>query len=396
MHKCIYLGIATLLLCVIVLVGVNLLVPPYVENKYNPVQASAVDAQADEKAQTLHKTLSIVDLHADPLLWNRDLAQRADIGHVDLPRVLQGNVALQVFGLVTQSPSGQNVHSNSADSDRITALVMAQAWPPRTWTSYLNRALYQMQKFDRLVADSKGQLLAIRTQSDLATLLQRRSQGEKVVGGLLALEGAHALEGEFTSVDRLYNAGLRMLGLTHFIDNRVAGSAHGQRTSGTGEAGLSDFGREVVENAQRLGMVIDVAHASPQAVNDVLEITTGPVVVSHGGVRATCDTPRNLSDAQISGIAGTDGVIGVGLFATATCGNSLQATVAAMRHIADLVGVRHVALGSDFNGAVATPIDASELAKLTQALLDADFSPTDIKQIMGLNALRVLQNVLPD
>lgn len=383
--------IVGLVILVLLALGAHLLLPPYVERKLNPVVAAADDAAAGDATSHLHQQLSIIDLHADPLLWDRDLAGRADYGHVDVPRLLAGNVALQVFGLVTQSPQGQNVHRNRADSDRITALVVAQAWPPRTWGSWLERALYQIRKFDDLVQRTNGQLLPVRNQADLKNLLRRRAQGDPVVGGLLGLEGAHALEGEFTSLDRLFDAGLRMLGLTHFIDNAVAGSAHG--TSGSG---LSDFGREIVANAQRLGMVIDVAHASPQTIRDVLAMTTAPIVVSHGGVRATCDTPRNLSDAQISGIAGTGGVIGIGMFETATCGTSLQATVAAMRHVADLTGVDHVALGSDFNGAVATPIDTADLAKLTQALLDADFSAQDIAQIMGGNALRVLQAVLPE
>lgn len=383
--------IAGLVILALLALAAHWLVPPYVERKLNPVRAAADTPPASEAAKRLHRKLSVVDLHADPLLWGRDLTERADYGHVDIPRLLAGNVALQVFGLVTQSPEGQNVHRNRADSDRITALVVVQAWPPRTWGSWLERALYQMREFDDLARRANGQLLPIRNQADLATLLRRRAEGEKVVGGLLGLEGAHALEGEFTSLDRLFDAGLRMLGLTHFIDNAVAGSAHG-----VSAAGLSDFGREIVANAQRLGIVIDVAHSSPQTIRDVLAMTTAPIVVSHGGVRATCDTPRNLSDTQISGIAGTGGVIGIGLFETATCGSTLQATVAAMRHVADLAGVDHVALGSDFNGAVATPIDAAGLAKLTQALLDADFTEQEITQIMGGNALRVLQTVLPE
>ena len=387
MRKIIYLGGVVIALA---LIALHLLVPPYVERSYNAVTPSAADKPASGYAQDLHKNISIVDLHADPLLWNRDLAKRSGFGQMDVPRLSAGNVAIQVFGLVTQSPRGQNVNSNSADSDRITSLVLAQAWPSRTWGSYLERALYQMHKFDQVVEASDGLLVPIRSQADLAKLLRRRAAGEPVIGGMLGLEGAHALEGEFTSVDRLYDAGLRMLGLTHFIDNAVAGSAHGLNAEG-----LSEFGREVVENAQRLGIIIDVAHASPQTITDVLAQSKVPVVVSHGGVRATCDTPRNLSDSQIKAIAAGGGVIGVGLFEIATCGTSLQSTIAAMRHITDLAGVEHVALGSDFNGAVATPIDVADLSKLTQALLDNGFKDREVAKIMGGNAIRVFQTVLP-
>jgi membrane dipeptidase len=112
-------------------------------------------------------------------------------------------------------------------------------------------------------------------------------------------------------------------------------------------------------------------------------------------VQGTCDNERNLSDRHIRGIADTGGVIGIGLFRWATCGKKLTDTVRAMRYVADLVGVEHVALGSDFDGAVTTVVDSSGLVMLTDALLKEGFSEAEIAAIMGGNALRVFRQTLP-
>jgi microsomal dipeptidase-like Zn-dependent dipeptidase len=119
-------------------------------------------------------------------------------------------------------------------------------------------------------------------------------------------------------------------------------------------------------------------------------------VVSHGGVQATCPGPRNLSDDQIRRIAEGGGVIGVGYFELAVCGKDLSHVVAAMQHIAGLVGTDHVGLGSDYDGAVDVGFDTSQLPALTQALLDAGFGEADVRRILGENVLRVLRAVLPE
>jgi microsomal dipeptidase-like Zn-dependent dipeptidase len=147
---------------------------------------------------------------------------------------------------------------------------------------------------------------------------------------------------------------------------------------------------------QQLGIVIDLAHASPQTVDDVLDRARVPVVVSHTGVKATCAGPRNLSDAHVRRIAAGGGVIGVGLFAGAVCDIRPAGVVRAMRHVADLVGVDHVALGSDWNGGTEVQIDAGRLVHLTDALLRDGFDEREVRAIMGGNALRVLRSTLPD
>ncbi len=353
-----------------------LLPPPY------PVSAAAA---------SLHRRLFIADLHADSLLWGRDLLAHGRSGHVDLPRMLQGNVGLQTFSAVTQVPAGRSFTRNASDAaDIITPLVIAQRWPLRTWDSTLERALYQAGRLHGFAAASNGQLRLIESAADLRRLLAARAGGQVVSGGMLAIEGAQCLEGDLRNLDVLYAAGFRMLGLVHFLDNAVGGSVHGED-----QGRLSEFGRAVLRRAEQLGMLIDVAHASAALVDDVVAQATRPVLSSHGGLRGTCDNHRNLSDTQARAIAASGGVIGIGYWPRAICGADVAAIVRALRYAVDLVGVEHVALGSDFDGAVQVPFDVSGLPLLTGALLQAGFSVADIEKLMGGNVVRVLQATLP-
>jgi len=180
------------------------------------------------------------------------------------------------------------------------------------------------------------------------------------------------------------------MGLTHFNDNEVAGSAHG-----IAKTGLSDFGRRVVSRLEALSVVIDLAHASPRAIEDTLDLATRPVVVSHTGVVGTCPGPRNLTDGQIRGIAEGGGVIGIGFFEAAICDVEPQSFARAVRYVADLVGVEHVGLGSDFDGSVHTKFDVTGLPHMTASLLSAGFIDEEVEQIMGGNVLRLLGELLP-
>ena len=347
--------------------------------------------QVGKEAQSLHQQLFIADLHADPLLWNRDLLKRHNHGHVDLPRLVDGNVALQVFAAATKAPWGLNFERNTANSDMVTALVIAQGCPPRTWTSLLQRALYQAELLNRCIAQSQGRLMLIKNARELDTLVtQRQAEPDRApIGAMLALEGVHALQGDLDNLDLLYDAGFRIIGLTHFFDNEAGGSAHG-----VDQGGLTPFGRELIRRVQDKNLVLDLAHASPQLIDDVLEMATAPVIASHTGLRATCDNQRNLSNEHVRRIAATGGVIGIAMFEQTVCGTTIQHTARAIRHGADLVGPDHFAIGSDFVGSITAPIDASGLALLTEALVGQGFTKEEIAKIMGNNALRVLRQVL--
>ena len=359
--------------------------PAFVESQMNRIDGQPLIAVSD-RARELHRSLRIVDLHSDTLMWRRDLRDRARRGHVDLPRLEEGNVALQVFSSVSKSPRGLNYDANPADSDTLGALAVAQLQPVRTWNSLAERTLWHGQKLDRAVAASGGMLLKVSDDASLDQLLARRGNKAQPVGAMLSIEGLHDLEGKAENLDRFYAAGFRMASLTHFFDDELAGSMHGLK-----KGGLTPFGRQIVRRMEDKGMIVDIAHLSHAGVADVLAMARRPVVSSHGGVQATCKVNRNLTDDEIRGVARTGGLIGIGYWDAAVCDTSPRATARAMRHVRDLVGIDHVALGSDFDGATTTRFDTSQLEQVTQALIDEHFSEDEIRAAMGGNALRVIR-----
>ena len=348
-------------------------------------------APAPPEALAVHRGLTVVDLHADPLIWNRDLLARASRGHIDLPRLQAGGVALQVFGSATKTPWGMNFSSNSGGSDMMTSLVFFQRRPRHTWGSPYERALDQAARLRAAADGSGGKLRLVRTRGDLDRLLADRAADPELVGALLGIEGLHVLEGKLERVDTLFEAGFRMMGLAHFFDNEVSGSAHG-----VAKGGLTPFGREVLARMEALGIALDVAHAAPAAVDDALALARKPIVVSHTGVAATCPGPRNLSDERLRALAAQGGVIGIGFFPGAVCGKDVAAVVRAIQHALAVAGPGAVAFGSDWDGATSTPFDAAGLPSLTAALLTAGVAPADLRAVAGENALRVLRATLPE
>jgi microsomal dipeptidase-like Zn-dependent dipeptidase len=384
-----FLRVGVVVLVLLVIAFFFFFAPGAMEDRYNSTRNQPPYQAADE-ARPWPGRMVIADLHADSLLWGRDLRKRSARGHVDIPRLLAGGVAVQGFGVVTRVPRGQNIRSNEDSTDALVPLLVAQAWPPRTWNSLTERALYQAERLHAMAADSGGTFTIVRTRRDLDVFLSSWRNGERKVAGFLGIEGAQALDGKLENLERLHAAGFRMLGLAHFYDNAFAGSAHGVQ-----KHGLTDAGRELVRRIEHLGIAVDLAHASPQAVQDILAMVTKPVVVSHTGVRGTCDNQRNLSDDQLRRIAATGGVVGIGYWETAVCGKDARAIARAIRHAADVMGVAHVGLGSDFDGAVETPFDTTGLALLIAALREEGFAEGEIAAIMGGNVVRVLGQTLP-
>ncbi len=385
----IYSEIVLLAVILLAYLLLEFLAPGLIETQFNRADEHE-PWTISERAEALHRSIPVSDLHADPLLWKRDWLEVNDRGHTDLPRHRAGNVALQVLTAVTKSPSGQNYESNEADSDTLTLLSMAQLWPMRTWSSPFERAVYQGERLRDWDIRSGDEFEVIRDRRDLRELLSRRSTGEQVVGGIFGIEGSHALEGKLENLDRLDELGLRIVGLTHFFDNRLGGSLHG-----ISHEGLTDFGRQVVREANRRRMVVDVAHASPQMVEDVLAMTERPVILSHGGFKGVCDSARNLSDELMKKLARHGGLVGVGFWEGAVCDYSPAGVVRAIRYGIDLMGVDHVALGSDYDGATRILFDSGELAVLTQTMLDQGFSEEEIRKVMGENAIRFFLTQLP-
>ena len=359
------------------------------ERTLNPIIARP-PYQVSERARKLHDTLFVADMHADALLWNRDLNEDSPIAHVDVPKLIRGNVALQAFTVVTKTPRGLNIERNTPDTDNIFWLDLAQRQPLENLFSLTKRALYQAKKLHDYAAASGGKLTVIENKRDLAAYLERR-KAERITAGWLGIEGAHALDGKLENVDVLYDAGFRMMSPSHFFDNDIGGSAHGVE-----KGGLTDLGKAVIKRMEEKKMIVDVAHASAKTIDDVLAMATRPVVVSHTGVRGTCDNQRNLSDDQLKRIAATGGVIGIGFWDTAVCGEDAAAIARTIKYAVGLVGADHVGLGSDFDGSVKAPFDTSGDALITDALINEGFTDDDIAKIMGGNVERLLMANLPE
>lgn len=360
--------------------------PSLVDAALNRVLEGGAGEVADSAAE-LHRRAFVADLHDDFFLWSRDFLERSGRGHTDLPRLRAGGVDLQVFAAVTQVPWGLNYRENPSDSDMLPLLAAAQRWPLATWTSPFARALHEAGRLERAAERAGDRLRIVRSRADLERL---EAGGADALGALLAIEGLHAAEGELEKIDRLFERGYRLFGLAHFFDNAFSGSAHGVE-----KGGLTELGRRAVRRVEVRGGIVDLAHASPAAIEDALEEARGPVLVSHTGVRGTCPGPRNLTDAQLRAVAATGGVVGIGFWEGAVCGEDVGAIVRAFRHAADVAGPAHVALGSDFDGSTTVPFDAAGLPRLTEALRGAGFGDEALRGILGGNVRRVLRRVLP-
>ncbi|HZD32137.1 MAG TPA: membrane dipeptidase [Candidatus Angelobacter sp.] len=374
----------------LILMAARLVGPSILERQQNhtlvpgPYHVSA-------EAEALHRTLLVADLHADSLLWGRNLLKPSNAGHIDLPRLMLGNVGIQAFTVFSTIPRGINIERNDDTSDLVPYIGMLQGWPMSAIGSAKGVALYQAKRLQKFVDNSNGQLMLLRTRGDLAGFLQKRRAGSHIVAALLGTEGAQPLEGRIENLDVLFNAGFRMMSPAHFTDTAVGGSA-----AGAVKAGLTPLGREWVKQMESHGMLIDVSHASADTLRDVTAMATKPVIVSHTGVKGVCNNNRNLTDDQLRAVAATGGVIGVGFWDVASCGTDAAAIARAIRYTVGVVGTEHVALGSDFDGAVTEPFDSSGLALITEALLQQGMSEHDIRLVMGENVARVLSQVLPE
>ncbi len=378
-----------IIIAVLALMGVlylKLILGPQTDAEMNAV-IQHDPYKISEDAQNFHNTLTVADLHTDTLLWARDPRKRHDYGHVDFPRLAEGNVKLQLFSVVTKSPRGLNFDQNDGTGpDDIALLAKAQFWPPRTWDSVYERAAFQAERLTKL--EKQGHVLIARDRLSFEAAIN----SDKLVTILLT-EGSHPLEGDIKNIKRLYDHGYRVMGLQHFFDNELGGSMHGIT-----KAGLTEFGFEAVKHMEDMGIIIDIAHSSEQSVRDAMTVTTAPMILSHGGILSACPKTanRNLPDDVLVEIASRGGLIGIGYFSGVICDINPNGIADAIIYAVDLLGEDHVALGSDFDGTVTTTLDTSELAAITQALMDKGMERRVIAKVMGGNAVRFFGENLPE
>lgn len=354
-----------------------------------------------DEVRRFHKDCFIADLHADVCLWRRDLMRKNRRGHVDLPRLMEGNVALQFITIPTKLVISRRF-PRAFFRDLFFWGAFMSLQHPSTWFSTSARVRLQLQRLKSWVARSEGVLRLVCSRSQLDELKDSRACNEESIGLMLGLEGAHVLRGSL-DVPWLFEQGFRVVGITHFNDNQFGYSAHGSR-----RGGLTPAGRELVRELDSHSITIDLAHASASLIDDVLEMhgkgeIRRSLIVSHTGIRGVHDHRRNISDDHAVAIAATGGLIGISLFAPAlpsadlvALGKSVSYTVKLLNQ-AGIDGARHVAIGSDFDGAVRTVIDASGWARITAELMHHahGLSPEQVGWIVGANTRRFFSDNLP-
>lgn len=335
----------------------------------------------EESVIELHRSSIVVDTHCDTLkclssvftrlrdYWFVDrsslgLRGRADVGHVDIPRLREGGVDCQVFAI-------------SSARERLPSYA-------------LRTALDMLDIFYSECNKNQGSLAPAKTYQDVLEAVE----GGKIAA-VLSVEGTDVIEGSLGVLRCFYRLGVRMVGLVHSLRNPLADGVSDSRTGG----GLSELGVEVVEELERLGIIFDVSHLSEAGFWDLIEVSRRPIVASHSNCRALCDHPRNLTDDQIRALAKRGGVVGLSFVPQFIHPRnaSVQRLVDHIDHIVDLVGPRYVGLGSDFDGMPKTPEgleDVSKMPNITKELIRRGYPEDEIRMILGENHLRVFREVV--
>lgn len=380
------ISVAVIITLGLIYFAVTKIVPVQIEKGKNKI-IEKPPYQVSPQAQTLYNSLDfIADLHSDALLWGRDLTKKTELGHVDFPRMQEAKIGMQTFTIVTKAPADQSFQNTKGDGfDNLTMLNIVQGKPLSNWFSLFNRAIKQVNELHEYRDKYNNQFEIIKTRNDFTSFLERRSQNKKLTSGFLGIEGAHCLEGDLSNLDKLFEAGVRMVGPTHFFDNELGGSAHG-----ISHEGLTAFGEQVIDRMNELGIIIDLSHTSSKMIDDILERTTTPIIVSHTGVNGTYESPRNLTDEQLQAIAKNGGLVGIAFFKGALPKVGVKEIVDAMKYVKDFIGIKHVALGSDFDGVIKAPFDITGFPLIVEEMLRQDFTEEEIRAIMGDNIKQFL------
>ncbi|MGH2374221.1 MAG: dipeptidase, partial [bacterium] len=218
-----------------------------------------------------------------------------------------------------------------------------------------------------------------------------RAQRDGKIAAVLSIENGDALGGDLRVLDDLYRRGVRMLGLTWNPSTALGDGAHGRQHSG-----LTDLGRAVIRRMDDLGIVVDVSHLSEAAFWDAVGVVRGPFIASHSNAAALYRHPRNLTDSQLRAVAKRGGIVGVNFYPGFLGAATLDRVLAHIDHMVKVMGIDHVALGSDYDGVprVAARLDdVSKLPNLTAGLQRRGYTTEQIHKILGGNALRVFRQV---
>ncbi len=327
-----------------------------------------------DEARAVHARHPAIDLHADTLMWARwvdyDLKRRHDpplykgalAGHVDMPRMREGGMGAQFFGLVSLPFLGKT---------RGLAATIDQ----------------QIDALDATLA-ATNELVLAKTRAEVEDANKRG-----VLAALLGIEGAHSLEGDVNRLEAFAKRGVRYLGLLHFSSNDAGFPAYGRGRRD--DEGLTRFGRELVAKCESLGVIVDLSHINKRGFLDVCNQATRPPIVSHTGVLGVYEHWRNIDDDQLRAVADAGGCVGVMFCPKFLGGDGLGPVVKHLQHIVDVCGEDAPALGSDWDGFIvpsAGLADPTGLPALTGAMLEAGMSEQTIGKILRDNVLRVLHD----
>lgn len=325
------------------------------------------------EAHALLAAYPAIDLHADSLMWTRwigyDLHKRhspplpraALGGHVDVPRMREGGMGAQFFGLVSL-PVAERLRG------------MARACEE------------QIDALEETIARRPDALRLVRTAAELEA-----AERAGAVGALLGIEGAHALEGDLDKLDAFARRGVRYLGILHFSSNEAGYPAYGRGRRDTD--GLTSFGFSLVERCESQGVLVDLAHINKRGFLDACRVAKKPPIVSHTGLLGAFDHWRNIDDEQLRAVADKGGVVGVIFCPRFVGGDGLEPVVKHLLHVIGQVGEDHAALGSDWDGFIVPtqPLaDPTGIPLLVDALLQAGLSERTVAKVVRLNTLRIL------
>jgi membrane dipeptidase len=377
-------------------------------------QGPPADAVAP-RAKQLHDRAMVVDSHDDTtqrLVFDKtfDIAARNPNGNVDIPRLREGGLDALFFSIWVPSDT---------------------TGPPA-----VKRAMDQIDAVREAVRKHPKHLMLATTAADI-----RRAVAERKIAALMGMEGGHMIDDDLGLLRNYAALGVRYLTLTHFRNNNWADSS----TDKPAHNGLTGFGKDVVRELNRIGVMVDISHVADKTFYDALQVTTAPVIASHSSCRAIANHPRNMSDDMLRALAKNGGVVMINYHAgflseefriasekrsgdivaameamSKKCGgNEACSTMEGERidheamatgelpkvtwekiiehivHAVDVAGIDHVGLGSDFDGATM-PLgmeDASKLPKITDALLEKGYSDANVQKILGGNILRVMEQV---
>lgn len=327
----------------------------------------------------LHRRVPIADGHADSLMWNRDLNVASEKGHVDFPRLREAGVKIQAFTIVTR---GLPV------IDGFSLFMRKEGWPKEARASEWARCVWQLDNLEKYCAASNG-LAAVTGQR--AGLSENLAAGR--LSAILGIEGAHAIEGQVDRVAELARRGVRFMSLTHLANNELGGTS----TPLMGNRPLTPLGREVLDAMGHHGMAIDVAHASPSMMAELLAHPSARPFCSHAGVQGATPIWRNLDDPTLTSIANKGGVVGV-IFAPQFIGGRQLSDVARhIEHAVNVMGEDGVALGSDYDGMIPLPQgmrDVRDLKRLTEVLVSRQLPVRVVEKVLGHNFRRFWGEVL--